>query len=243
MEKSRKPIVRKKELYLYNSPKSLTEFLKQPKRKIAESIVSFMAGAASMERADAVLASGRVAQAVIRGNLFEQLGNELESLVKKGKIPENYAERKYGFQSLSELLGFIDSEAPDAERFQAVKALFYALNSNETDGEEVLRYQLFKLSMKLTSSQLLTLRAAYRLRSRGNKESSADAWRIAVASEAGHHSMGLVMNDEVTLERERLIGGTTYQDSSGIKNGADARLTDLGIKLMEYIEEYEGLAN
>jgi hypothetical protein len=243
MEENKKPVVRKYQPIPYNDPASLTKLFNQPKKKIAESIVSFMAGAASMGRADAILASGRVAQAAIRGNLFEQLGNEIESLIKKGKMPEDYAERKYGFQSLSELLNFIDSEAPDAERFRAVKALFYALNSAKVDGEEVLRYQLFKLSMRLTSSQLLTLRATYRLRSRGYKESSADGWRIAVANEAGHHSMGLVMNDEVTLERERLIGGTTYQDGSGIKNGADARLTDLGIRLIENIEAYEDLAD
>jgi len=220
----------------YQDPKALAEFLDQPQVKIAE----FVTGALSMGKSEAVLIGGRLVQGALKANLMKQLGREIKFLIEKGKIKEDYANKKYAFQTLAELLAFIDSEVPDEDRFKAVKALFYSLINKDTQsGSEILHYQLFQISKKLSSSQLLTLRASYELKKKGETPTSADSWRISVAQEAGHNSVGLIMNDEVVLVEQKLIGETTYADGSGIRNNATARLTDLGIKLVELIAKYE----
>lgn len=232
-----------KELVPYKDSKSLTEFLDEPKSKIAEALVGFIAGALSMSKSDAILAAGRVAQAAIKGNAFKQVGIEIKELMEKGKIPEDFAEKKYGFQSLSELLNFIDSEAPDADRLQAVKAMFYALNSVKVNGEEILRYQLFRLSMKLTASELLTLKVAKSLIDKIPLDKnmgttiSKDIWLREVAKQMGHGVTTLVEQDESKLIEYGLITGRYYNDKSGV-NVLNGRLTDLGLKFCEYLEEY-----
>ncbi len=217
-------------------PNLLKPFLEQPKLKIAE----FITGALSNGLSDWTKIGGRLVQGVIVGNLMTQVGREINKLIDEGKIKENYAETKYGFKSLEELLKFIDSEAPDEDRFNAVKAMFFALNSVDVKnlGEEILRYQLFHVSTKLSSSQLLTMRAAYEFKKNHTQHSSAEAWLQDISKQIGHNSKGLVENDETVLEQEKLITGRTYNDRSGVR-GHNGRLSDFGISLVEYILKYE----
>lgn len=216
----------------------LKPFLEQPKVKIVE----FLTGVFSNGLSDWTRAGGRLVQGVIVGNLMTQVGREINKLIDDGKIKENYAETKYGFKSLQELLSFIDSEAPDEDRFKAVKAMFFALNSIDVKdlGEEILRYQLFQLSIRLTSSQLLTLRAAYVFKENNTRHTEITSWLRGIAKEIGHNSAGLVENDETTLEHEKLLTKRTHSDRSGVQ-GDNGRLTDFGISLVEYILKYENL--
>jgi hypothetical protein len=186
---------------------------------------------------------GRLIQGALKGKLMRQLGRELTSLQKNGRIEEDYAKEKFAFQTLAELLAFIDSETPDADRFKAIKALFYSIIDKKAPvGSDILRYQLFQICKKLNSSQLLTLRACYELKKKDVDSGSAEAWLRDVAKEVGHNSSGLIENDETTIEQEKLISGRTYSDRSGIR-GRNARLTDLGIALVENILNYENFAD
>lgn len=218
----------------------LQPFLEQPRLKIAE----FLTGALSNGVSDWTKIGGRLVQGAIVGNLMTQVGREINKLIDNGKIKENYAETKYGFKSLQELLKFIDSEAPDEDRFKAVKTMFFALNSIDVEdlGEEILRYQLFQICIRLSSSQLLTLKAAYELKKQHVEHSSADSWLRDIAKQIGHNSAGLVENDETTLEYEKLITGRIHSDRSGVR-GYNARLTDFGISLVEYLSKYENFVN
>ena len=231
-------ITEKNQTLMFRDPNLLKPFLEEPIIKIAE----FITGGLSMGSSDLIHMGGRLVQGAIKGHLLTQASREINKLVEEGKIKEDYAETKYGFKSLEELLSFIDSEAPDEDRFKAVKAMFFALNSVDVkdSGEEILRYQLFHICTKLSSSQLLTLRAAYEFKKQHTEHSSADAWLRDVAKQIGHNSAGLVENDETTLEHEKLITGRIHNDRSGVR-GYNARLTDFGISLIEYILKYENL--
>ena len=139
---------------------------------------------------------------MLKGNAFEQVGIEIQALKEKGKIPDDYAERKYGFQSLGELLNFIDSEVPDADRLQAVKAMFYALNATDINGQELLRYQLFRLSMKLSGSQLVTLKMSYLIKDEFSKENGVIGvyvWLNKILEKIGHGVATLILQDEKIL--------------------------------------------
>ncbi len=228
----------KKDIIPYQNKEELAEFLNQPQIKIAEMIT----GAFAIGKSGTVQVGGRLIQGAMKGNFAKQVGREIQFLIKSGRIEEDYMNRRYAFQTLGELLSFIDSEAPNEDRFKAVKALFYSIIDKESSGEEIARYQLFRISQKLNSSQLLTLKGANALKKKGEAPSSASTWRLSVAREVGHNLTGLIMSSEETLIKEGLIGETTHADKSGIKNYENSRLTDLGTKLIELIIEYEDFA-
>ncbi len=123
-------------------------------------------------RGDVVLAGGRLVQAVLKGRAFRQLGQELDELLKKGKVRKDYADTKYGFHSLVELMTVIETDAPDDDKLFAAKAMFIAVNApNAPEGEASLRYQLFRSVLKLSGSQLVLLGICSKLR----KERVVDA--------------------------------------------------------------------
>ena len=107
---------------------------------------------------------GKIAQAALKGHLFEEVAREVNRLREKGKIDENFGETKYGYQSWVQLLTIIDNECPDPDRLEALKAMFFSVNRvNAADWEKVLAYQLFQIAKEVTSSQLLLMKACYEL--------------------------------------------------------------------------------
>ena len=221
---------------LLRNPKFLKQFLEQPRLKIAEAIT----GALSAGTSGLVTAGGRLIQGAIKGNLYIQFGREINKLIEDGKIKEDYPNKKYGFQSLADFLNFIDSEAPDEDRFKAAKAMFFALNSIDVEdsGEEMLRYQLFKITLELTSSQLLMLKISYdkAIRREANG-STAASWVITMGEDLGHKIDSLVIIDENILMEKHLISPRRHPDKSGITQ-ENCRLTKLGMSLCKNLSKY-----
>lgn len=220
--------------------KALASFMDQPLPTIAAAIT----GALSMGKEDAILIAGRLVQGVLKGQFMKQFGNEVTKLIEKGKIPEDYVNKKYGFQTLVELLEFIDNETIDEDRFLAIKAMFFVVNSVSTkEGEELVNYQLFRIAKKVSGSQLLLLKVSYDLYQNGGFLGGADfhshaGWLSLMSGKLGHTVQTLTKQDEQVLLDLELITPRRYGDGSGI-SPANARLTDLGIKFCENIETYK----
>ena len=234
-------MIEKESALLIRDPNILKPFLEQPTIKIAE----FITGALSAGVPELIRVGGRLVQGAIKGRLMTQFGREINKLVEDGKIKEDYANTKYGFKSLEELLNFIDSEAPDEERFNAVKSLFFALNSIDVKdfGEEMLRYQLFKIALTLTSSQIIILKTSYDWLlgkedlSNFGLGSSASGWITKMSNALGHNIRSLVEIDETVLMDKQLLSSRMFPDKSGI-HSEDARLTDLGISFCKNLSNY-----
>jgi hypothetical protein len=80
---------------------------------------------------------------------------------KRGRIPEDFSGRKRGYQSFVELLREIDSNPTDSDRLDALKAMFLAVNRpDESEGSQILAYQLFQTAKKLSSGDLLVTQRA-----------------------------------------------------------------------------------
>ena len=224
------------ELIPFRDPEALTRFMDQPLQTIAAALT----GALSSGYSDAVLIGGRLAQSALRGKLYQQVGREIKDLISKGKIKEDYANSKYGFKSLVELLEFIDSEVPDEDRLHAVKAMFCAVNAVDAkEGEELLNYQLLQISKKLTGGQILVLKTTYEME-KGNAfagiGTDANEWLSRIASRLGHNLTALIEQDESALIRSGMITDRTLPDRSGIRDVR--RLTDLGIRFCEVLGRY-----
>lgn len=209
-----------------------------------QTAVALMTAALASGHQQMILAGGHVAQAMLKGRALKQLGKELDELQKKGKIRDDYAEAKYGFHSLVDLMTMIEGDAPDEDKLNAAKAMFIAVNSPQApEGEAVMRFQFFRLVLRLSGPQLLLLSICNKLRIKGAFTMStspiAQNWLNMVAQQIGHQVFTLIEQDEAVLIQHGILTDRTLGDRSGIKVD-NARLSDLGIKICDLIETYSG---
>ena len=217
---------------------ALEVFLQNPLAVIAQMTVEFFSRGPK-----ALVGPGvRIVQGALKGNLFKRLAMEVEDLRKKGKIDDNFGERKYGFQSWVELLSIMDEDTPDEDRLEALKAMFYSINKvNATDAEQILGYQLFQIAKKLTSNELLVLKAVYELRSEDKTRTGHGGfreWAQAVSGHLGHSLTSLIEHADKALVENQLLSDRFLPDRSGIQ-WLNWRLTDLGLRFCENIERYK----
>jgi hypothetical protein len=84
------------------------------------------------------LSVGRIVQAPFKAKLFQQVAQEIEEFRKKGRIPEDFIDRKDGAKTWVDLFTIIDEESPDEERLDALKAMFFSVNNIKIDDAEGL---------------------------------------------------------------------------------------------------------
>jgi hypothetical protein len=231
---------------LLENKDELARFMDQPLTAIAETIT----GALASGPKSWTLMTGHLVQAILKAKLFQQVGREIKGLRDKGKIADDFADKKYGFKSWVELLKVIDEDAPDEEKLEALKAMFYSVNKvNVQDKEQVFNYQLFQIAKRLTSGEMLTLHAIYKL-SRSGKCSAGTTerlmdWAAQVAQYADHGSVDFVMRHERKLEQEGLIteqvqvGAAPYIRQEQKVWNKDGRITVVGIRFCENIQTYK----
>ena len=225
------------QIILAENKDALAQFLDQPLAAIAEAITGALAAG---PKSWAVF-SGKLVQAALKGKLFQQLSREIKELREKGKIADDFAEKPYGYQTWSELMMIIDSEAPDQERLDALKAMFFAVNRvNADDGQRIVAYQLFQIAKKLSSGQLLYLKACYDIYTKrefvGGMHITEHDWLTKVGRKLGHAVLALLRQDEMVLAEMGLVTGRANYNE--ITNENDARMTDLGIKFCQEIQNY-----
>lgn len=224
------------QIILLENKDALAHFLDEQVTAIVEAIT----GALAAGPKSWAVTAGKLVQATLKAQLFQQLSREIQKLRDKGKIPADFAEKKNGFQSWVELMRIIDEESPDPERLDAIKAMFYAVNKvNATDGERIVAYQLFQITKKLTSGQLLYLKTCYEIHGtdkliRGTENQSG--WYTKVGKKLGHNVTSLMNLDDAALSDLGLLHRRGALDTG--LNVLDARLTDLGIKFCEEIQKY-----
>jgi hypothetical protein len=215
---------------------ALEEFLEQPLTAIAETITGALGeGAKGMW-----LAGGRIVQSILKGKIFQQFANEFRSFRKKGRIPDDFADRKYGFQTWVELMTILDEESPDPDRLEALKAMFFSVNRlNVTDGEQVAAYQMWQVAKSLSSGELLLLKLVYGQRTsyQSDNSNSYSRWENEMANAAGHSVRGLIGLNEKKLTDLGLLTPRQWADGSGI-NPTNARLTEFGLAFCDNIEKY-----
>ena len=240
-----------KEIINIKSKKGIVEFLKQPTIKIAE----FLTGFLSSDANDYKLSGGHLVQAVLKGNLFTQLGREINKYVEEGKIKEDYFATNLNQQTLSELLKFLDTEVPDEERFKAIKSIFFAsVSKDSAENDEILAYELIKICKDLSSMEILILSANYavvnntgRSLTRGIEWGSnrgVSYWAQIISEKTGHNLPEFVFQFENHLMNLQLISLRQFVQSNTelpehFMSTPHFRLTPLGYKFCEFMTKYE----
>lgn len=227
----------------------LAKFMDQPTMAIAEAITGAMAAGPKAW----MVMGGHIVQAMLKAKLFQQVGQEIKELREKGKILEDFADEKkhkYGFKSWVELFTIIDEETPDADRLDALKAMFYAVNKiSATDSERIVSYQLFQIAKRLNSGELLLLKATFERFKANEYDPNSGAtigltdWAAKMTNKLGHPLTALVLRDEKALVEEGLVSERLNSPDLGIAKRAvleaNARLTDLGIQFCNAIQNYQ----
>jgi hypothetical protein len=193
-----------------------------------------------------VLAGPKVAFTAMVIEAITDLSREISVWRKLGRIPEDFSGRPSGYQTWVELLVEIDSNPTDSDRLKALKAMFLAANRvDATEGESIVAYQLFQVAKKLNSGELLLLRTIYAAFTantfpRGTS-SNIQQWAEGIAARMGHQLSALVLLDERMLVDQGLISPRINNPGlEAVREGATARLTDLGIRFCQNVETYRG---
>lgn len=215
--------------------------------KKPEELVAAITGAIASGPSGLAVSAGRLVQGALRGEFARQFAFELNDLIDKGKIPGDFATKKFGFKSFTEVFAFIEQEDIDEDRFNAVKRMFFVMNSNSTDAsKELLNYELLKISKSLTASQIKLLQSCFSLVLNGgffhNGEKSytrESLWAAEMSKIIGHHISTLVLQDEKILRDKGLLDERPQGDGGLIRIGAQAGLTDLGMAFCKNLDTYE----
>lgn len=124
------------------------KFLEHPLGPALEAVT----GAFALGAKHFAVSAGRIAQAILKGQMYEQFAYEMRTLRGAGKLPENPGATKHEIFTWAELMKIIDDECPDEERLDALKAAFYAVNKiRDGDAEQILSYQLWQITKELDS--------------------------------------------------------------------------------------------
>jgi hypothetical protein len=248
MPEEESTVLKRQELFkdaiLSQNSDELARFMEEPLVAIAETITGALAGPLNAWK----VMAGRIVQGILTGRLFQQVSREIKELREKGRIPPDYADEKkykYGFRSWVDLLKTIDEQGPDADRLEALMAMFYGTNkANATDGEKMLSYRLFQIAKRLNSGELLLLQTLYDVFRKGqfnDNQMNLGAWGTNIAQLQGHSLTALVLKDERALMEEHLISdyrNAAVTETHQVISNSKARLTDLGIAFCQNIETY-----
>lgn len=219
---------------------ALSEFLKDPRSVIAGVLIEGFSHGPSAFTQPLI----RVGVAALTGRALEQFAKEIRDFREKGRIPDDWAEKPKGYQTWVELLRVIDEENPDEERLNALKAMFFAVNRmNTADAERIVAYQLFQIAKKLTSGELLLLKAVNGIKDdpawhQGGTRKDFKDWANAVGVKLGHSMVALIEHHETALIENNLLAPRVSEIRTAVATG-NGRLTDLGIKFCENIECYQ----
>ncbi len=231
-----------KSIISFETATDVYDFLQQPTVAIAE----FLTGVLSSDQSIYKLSAGRLVQGAIKGRLLTQLGREIKEYREKGEIKEDYFATNKNQATLLELLQFIDSDIPDEEVFNAMKAIFFSsIAKDASSKEEEVGYQLLQLCKKLNSIEILILKVCYRVYlgedtenvNTGNNDFGV--WVNTVSEKIGYDLPELISASDDKLVELGLLSGRGYSDKSSIRTGKEFRLTKLSIKLVEHISRWE----
>lgn len=207
----------------------LEEFLEHPLTASLEAITGAFANGGK----GLMVSAGRIAQGLVRGQIYEGLAYEWRRLREAGKLPENLGEMKHGLHTWAELMKIIDEECPDADRLEALKAAFYAVNKvNASDAERIQAYQLWQIAKQLRSGDIVLLKTLFRYDNHVDNTPD-EQWDRFVGDKSGFGITELLAL-HVTKLRELLL-----VRQSGGHSAAKSQITNLGRHVCQNIQTYE----
>lgn len=219
----------------------------KPKKKLTEALISVIEtteGILASDKKAIVHSLGSLVKGALAGNQRFRLGEELRKFRKAGKLNEGYFSDPDKVVRLLDLLKFFDNNIPDEDVFRAMKSIFFTTISKD-NYDEVMGYQLLSICKQLRSGNVLVLKACYDLRKATFEKPLYYDWALKVSSELNFPMEMVKLYEQKLLEMNLLSPATEFNSEEAVTipvsttfvNTKNARLTDFGLKLCQYITQ------
>lgn len=207
--------------------------LDQLRERPIATALEIVTGAAAGGAKGLFVSMGRIAQSILKADLQYGVIAEMKRLSDAGRIPEDIGRTKYGAHTWAEFMKIIDDDPPDADRLEALKAAFYAVNKVDAgDAQRVVAYRLWQVAKRLDSGDVMLLKAMYE--AAPNLDSTpTNQWHQRAAEKSGLGIGELVGLSESHLRDLRLIKET------GAVGGSVSVITNLGRQIVQSIQTYK----
>ena len=204
-----------------------------------ESMAAGLAGVASSDRKEVILAVGRVFQMIRAYGFLGALRREWKEFRDKGLIDRGYTESEQHKACLQELLDCLDKDSPDQVRFDAIKSIFLTTATERLSSRDsFLPQQYMQTCRTLSSGDVVVLETIYeavRQDDWDRDERLAVAWLKAVADRSGLKHIELVLEHEQRLIEKRLLIPRQFVDENEVILKDHWRLTNFGWELCRFI--------
>lgn len=125
-------------------------------------------------------------------------------------------------------------------RFHILKHVFLTAAKEElSDRDDVIPQMLMGIVRDLMPGEVLVLSSAYKKRNDEDaikRAQGAQGWLTEVVNGSPLKLAGIVEFYEQRLVEKYLLTGRVYADRSGIRLGEYFRLTDLGVRICEFLQ-------
>jgi hypothetical protein len=212
--------------------------------KTINDLLDGLTGIALSDKTNYVLTASKLLKGLRSGKFLSILNQEWKEMQKKGKISSDFEFDEIYYDSLSEILDYLDNDIPNHNIFNVLKNIFIK-SAIEEQKDDLLPLQFIKIAKELTEGELIVLSTIYRLfktpslRQEKERLESASNYISLVAHESGLKHNALVEIHEQKLIEKKLITGRHYGDGSGVRLEPDFRLTSLGKSFCDYVENYK----
>lgn len=223
-------------------------------KEITLPVIQVASGILQSDKKVVIKSIGDSLQEFVKGNQWYRLKKEIQKYREKGKSNEEYFNNPEKTVRLLDFLKLFDDKIPDEDIFRAMKSIFFTTISKDTsEQDEVLGYELLKICKKLDSGDILVLKTCYKLKDVKDdslvddklERNRFDYWLTII-------SVALDLPEEIIEIHEQKLVEQNLLSERGSFGGDDvvlskittidpenARLTGLGLKLYEFIANYQ----
>lgn len=208
-----------------------------------QGILQFLTGFFASSEKEKILSLSYLLQRGRGAGFRKALNTEYKSFQEKGKIKNDYANTEQAYSCLQEILDFIDNDAPDEIRFNAMKALFLSIATEKlSDRDDLIPAELMKICRKLDSAEIITLSSIYKIYKSGQFKTYQRAFeptrerleQVTVESSFKFYEITKI------AAKELMEKGLIHSSEKGFARDWESfGLSRLGIELCKFIENYE----
>lgn len=217
-------------------------------RRTHKTLTEGLTGILSSKPQEWMLSAGYILQRTRARDFLKTFLKEWEKYREKGRIPDDYLKTEQHKECLLEILDYLDKAIPDEITFSALKKIFLVASTEKlTTRESLLPQHYIRIIRKLSTGAILILITTYLISKEGipkeeRNNRDASLWLKRIATRSGLIYPELVENYENELIEFNLITKRGYGGHE-VFYGNNNRLTELGLNLSSYIDNYEDLEN